>query len=119
MLVGIAAKNGVLIVEFINQLRDEGREFRDAVTEAARIRFRPVVMTAFSTLMGSLPLIFASGPGATSRTHLGIVIFSGVSFATFFTLFILPAFYDLFARRTGSPGSVAQKIESMEAKAGM
>jgi multidrug efflux pump len=117
MLVGIAAKNGVLIVEFINQLRDEGRDFRSAVMEAARVRFRPVIMTAFATIMGSLPLIFASGPGAASRTHLGVVIFSGVSFATFFTLFIVPAFYDLFARKTGSPGAIAQRIDVMRTKA--
>ncbi|HEY5567184.1 MAG TPA: efflux RND transporter permease subunit [Gammaproteobacteria bacterium] len=117
MLVGIAAKNGVLIVEFINQLRDAGKEFRVAVTEAARIRFRPVVMTSFATVMGSIPLILASGPGAASRVHLGAVVFSGVTFATLFTLFIIPAFYDLFARRTGSPAAVAHKLESMEAEA--
>jgi multidrug efflux pump len=111
MLVGIAAKNGVLIVEFINQLRDRGMEFVDAIIEAARIRFRPVVMTAFSTLMGSVPLILASGPGAESRTNLGVVIFSGVSIATFFTLFVIPAVYLLLARRTGSPGAVAAKLE--------
>ena len=113
MLVGIASKNGVLIVEFINQMRDEGMEFRDAVIEGARIRFRPVVMTAFSTVMGSIPLIMATGPGAASRMHLGVVIFSGVSIATFFTLFIVPACYDLFARRTGSPNAVARRLQSM------
>ena len=117
MLVGIAAKNGVLIVEFINQMRDQGMQFSAAIVEAARIRFRPVVMTAFSTVMGSVPLIMASGPGAESRTQLGIVIFSGVSLATFFTLFIIPAFYELLARRTGSPGAVASKIEELEAQA--
>jgi multidrug efflux pump len=117
MLVGIAAKNGVLIVEFINQLRDAGRDFREAVTEAARIRFRPVVMTSFATVMGSIPLILATGPGAASRIHLGVVIFSGVSLATFFTLFIVPAVYDIFARRTGSPAAVAQKLEAMSARA--
>jgi multidrug efflux pump len=113
MLVGIAAKNGVLIVEFINQMRDEGTEFMDAVAEGARIRFRPVVMTAFSTVMCSIPLILASGPGAVSRMNLGVVIFSGVSIATLFTLFIVPAFYVLFARGTGSPGAVARQLESM------
>lgn len=113
MLVGIASKNGVLIVEFINQMRDEGMEFRNAVIEGARIRFRPVVMTAFSTVMGSIPLIMATGPGAISRMNLGVVIFSGVSIATFFTLFIVPAFYDLFARRTGSPNAVARQLQAM------
>jgi multidrug efflux pump len=116
MLVGIAAKNGVLIVEFINQLRDQGVEFVEAVVEAARIRFRPVVMTAFSTLMGSVPLIMATGPGAESRTNLGVVIFAGVSVATFFTLFVIPSFYLLLARRTGSPGAIASEIERLEAQ---
>jgi len=116
MLVGIAAKNGVLIVEFINQKRDEGMEFSEAVVEGAKIRFRPVIMTAFSTIMGSLPLILATGPGAVSRTTLGVVIFSGVSVATFFTLFIIPAFYQLLARHTGSPGAVAQRLSALEAE---
>jgi len=114
MLVGIAAKNGVLIVEFINQMRDAGMEYSEAIVEAARIRFRPVVMTAFSTLMGSVPLILATGPGAESRTSLGVVIFAGVSFATFFTLFIIPAVYQLLSRRTGSPGAVASRLEQMQ-----
>jgi multidrug efflux pump len=116
MLVGIASKNGVLIVEFINQMRDEGMEFRDAVIEGSRIRFRPVVMTAFSTVMGSIPLIMATGPGAASRTNLGVVIFSGVSIATLFTLFVVPAFYDLFARRTGSPNAISRRLQQMRAK---
>jgi multidrug efflux pump len=114
MLVGIAAKNGVLIVEFINQLRDEGREFTDAIVEAARIRFRPVIMTASATFMGSVPLILATGPGAASRTTLGIVIFSGVSIATLFTLFVVPAFYHVLARRTGSPGEIARRLQSLQ-----
>ena len=116
MLVGIAAKNGVLIVEFINQLRDKGMEFKEAIIEASRIRFRPVIMTAFSATMGAVPLILASGPGASSRTALGVVIFSGVSLATFFTLFIVPSVYNLMARRTGSPNAVAQKLESLQAQ---
>jgi multidrug efflux pump len=117
MLVGIAAKNGVLIVEFTNQLRDAGRDFRTAITEAARIRFRPIVMTSFATVMGSIPLILATGPGAVSRMNLGVVIFSGVTLATLFTLFIVPAVYDLFARRTGSPGAVARKLDALGAEA--
>src|SRR5690606_37530961 len=103
MLVGIAAKNGVLIVEFINQMRDQGMEFKEAIVEAARIRLRPVIMTAFCAVMGAVPLILAHGPGSASRTALGVVIFAGVSFATLFTLFIVPAVYNLLARRTGSP----------------
>jgi multidrug efflux pump len=117
MLVGIAAKNGVLIVEFINQMRDEGMEFKDAIVEGARIRLRPVIMTAFCAVMGSVPLILAAGPGASSRSALGVVIFSGVSFATFFTLFIVPAVYNLMARGTGSPNAVAHRLHAMQSGA--
>jgi multidrug efflux pump len=114
MLIGIAAKNGVLIVEFINQLRDEGREFKPAILEAARIRFRPVVMTSLAMLMGSVPLMLKTGPGAESQTALGVVTFSGVGFATVFTLFVVPAFYALLARRTGSPNALAHKLERLQ-----
>ena len=113
MLVGIAAKNGVLIVEFINQLRDQGLEFKDAIVEASRVRLRPDVMTAFAAVMGSVPLILAEGPGSASRAALGVVIFSGVTFATFFTLFIVPAVYNLMARGTGSPNAVAHRLEEL------
>jgi multidrug efflux pump len=117
MLVGIAAKNGVLIVEFINQLRDRGMEFKEAIVEASRIRLRPVIMTAFSAVMGSLPLILARGPGAASRSALGVVIFSGVSLATLLTLFIVPSVYNLLARRTGSPNAIARRLASMGTEA--
>jgi len=104
-------------VEFINQLRDQGMEFMEAILEAARIRFRPVVMTTCATLMGSVPLILASGPGAESRTALGVVTFSGVSIATLFTLFVVPAFYRLLAQRTGSPNAVAHKLDRLKTQA--
>ena len=115
MLIGIAAKNGVLIVEFINQLRDAGRSFEDAVVEASGIRLRPVVMTTISTVMGSIPLILAAGAGSESRTVLGIVVFSGVTLATLLTLFVVPSFYALLARRTGSPQAVAKTLERLMA----
>jgi multidrug efflux pump len=113
MLVGIAAKNGVLIVEFINQLRDAGRNFEEAIIEAAGIRLRPVVMTTLSTVLGATPLVLAMGAGAESRNVLGIVIFSGVSLATLLTLFIVPAFYQLLARRTGSPKATERALEEL------
>lgn len=116
MLIGIAAKNGVLIVEFINQLRDEGVEFGRAIVEGARIRFRPVVMTTVSTLMGSIPLMLAQGPGSESRSTLGIVMFWGVAVAAMFTLFVVPVFYNLFARSTGTPESVARELEAQSSK---
>jgi len=103
----------VLIVEFINQLRDAGRDFETAIIEAAGIRLRPVLMTTISTVIGSIPLILASGAGAESRNVLGIVIFFGVSLATLLTLFIVPAFYQLLARKTGSPRAVSRMLEEL------
>jgi multidrug efflux pump len=114
MLVGLAAKNGILIVEFANQLRDEGTPFQDAILEAARIRLRPIVMTSLATAAGSLPLVLASGAGAASRESIGIVIFSGMLVATFFTLFVIPTAYSVIARRTGSPLAIAHEMEEWE-----
>ena len=114
ILVGISSKNGILIVEFANQLRDQGRSFEVALREAAEIRLRPVLMTAVSTIMGSIPLILATGAGSESRVTLGVVIFSGVLVATLLTLFVVPVFYQLLAKGTGSPGDVASKLVDLE-----
>ncbi|MFT7141570.1 MAG: multidrug efflux pump, partial [Sulfitobacter sp.] len=116
ILIGISTKNGILIVEFINQMRDAGLSFIDAIYEAAEIRLRPVLMTALSTMMGSLPLIWASGAGAESRATLGVVIFSGVVMATALTLFVIPALYNLLARNTGSPEAIAKELEELESE---
>ena len=116
MLIGLAAKNGILIVEFANQLRDEGREFREALIEAAGIRLRPILMTAITTVAGAVPLILSFGAGAETRAAIGVVIFSGVIATTAFTLFIVPAAYQLLAQRTGSPGDTKRRLENeMEA----
>ncbi|MEQ7871963.1 efflux RND transporter permease subunit [Chromohalobacter salexigens] len=110
MLVGLAAKNGILIVEFANQLRDEGLAFRDALIDASVTRLRPILMTAVTTMAGAVPLIFASGPGAETRLVIGTVIFSGVAAATLFTLLVVPVAYDILARRTGSPSDVSRRL---------
>lgn len=114
VLVGIASKNGILIVEFANQQRDQGIEFRDALIQACDMRLRPVIMTALSTLVGALPLILATGAGAESRILLGTVIFSGVMMTTIMTLFVVPVVYDLMARHTGSPEAVSRKLSTMQ-----
>ena len=111
MLVGLAAKNGILIVEFANQLRDQGRTFREALEEAAVTRLRPILMTAVTTMAGAIPLIVSSGAGAETRLVIGTVIFAGVALATVLTLFVVPVAYDLLARRTGSPGDVGRRLE--------
>ncbi len=113
MMVGLAAKNGILIVEFANQLRDAGRTIEEAIREAARLRLRPIVMTAISTAVGVTPLIFGGGAGAASREAIGVVVFSGVLFATFLTLGVVPAFYQMLARFTKSPDAVSQELETL------
>ncbi len=111
MLVGLAAKNGILIVEFANQLRDEGKEFAEALMEAAETRLRPIVMTGLTTAVGATPLLLSSGAGSETRTVVGTVIICGVLAATFFTLFVVPTAYQMLARRTGSPGDVKRRLE--------
>ncbi|MBK8908562.1 MAG: efflux RND transporter permease subunit [Rhodospirillales bacterium] len=111
MLVGLAAKNGILIVEFANQLRDQGVGFDDALMEAAVTRLRPILMTAVTTAVGAIPLILSTGAGAETRAMIGTVVFSGIIVATLFTLFVVPVAYHALARRTGSPGHVAARLE--------
>jgi multidrug efflux pump len=116
MLVGLSAKNGILIVELANQFRDQGREFRAALLEAADVRLRPIVMTGITTAAGSIPLLLSSGAGSETRIVIGTVILSGVLAATLFTLFVVPVAYDLLARRTGSPGDMKRQLEAESAE---
>jgi len=113
MLVGLAAKNGILIVEFANQLRDRGLEYTEAVIEAAAIRLRPVLMTSFCTAFGALPLMLAAGAGAGSLQSIGVVVFYGVVISVLMTLVVVPAVYALVARNTGSPGEVARRLQQL------
>jgi len=118
ILVGVAAKNGILIVEFSNQLRDEGRSIRDAVIEASALRLRPIIMTSIATAFGALPLVLWQGAGAESRQTIGVVIFAGAIFSTLLTLFVVPVMYGLLARFTKSPEWTAKQIEAYEAEHG-
>ncbi|MFN3523700.1 MAG: efflux RND transporter permease subunit [Phenylobacterium sp.] len=114
ILVGIAAKNGILIVEFANQLRDEGLSIREAVIESAALRLRPIIMTSISAAAGAIPLIVWGGAGGEARKTIGVVIFCGAIFSTLLTLFIVPVFYNLLARFTKSPMHMARRIEAFE-----
>ncbi len=114
ILVALAAKNGILIVEFANQLRDEGRSARDAIVESADLRLRPILMTSIATVAGALPLAFSSGAGGESRSVIGTVVVFGVLCSTALTLYVVPVIYLLLARFTGSPEARAQKIEEFE-----
>ena len=97
-LVGVISKHGILIVEFANKLQEQGRTKRDAIEEATAIRLRPVLMTTAALVFAMIPLLIASGPGAASRFSMGVVIASGMTIGTAFTLFVLPAFYLYLAR---------------------
>lgn len=111
MLIGLAAKNGILIVEFANQLRDEGVEFDAAVKEAAMTRFRPIVMTGLTTAAGAIPLLTSSGAGSETRAAIGVVIMFGVIAAALVCVLFVPTAYALIARGTGSPQDVAKQLE--------
>jgi len=114
MLIGIATKNGILLVEFINQVRDTGEEFTEAIIRACQLRLRPVMMTTISTLVGALPLVLMSGPGSLSRNVLGIVVLFGVSMASILTLYLVPGLYSLIARNTSSPEALARELEQQQ-----
>jgi multidrug efflux pump len=114
MLVGLAAKNGILIVDFANQLRDEGKSVRDAIVEAAAIRLRPILMTSIATIMGATPLVLAGGPGSASRSAIGVVVIFGVAFSTLLSLYVVPSFYALLAPHTRSPHALGKRLEKLE-----
>jgi len=114
MLVGLVAKNGILIVEFANQLRNEGRSVPEATLEAAQVRLRPVLMTSIATVLGALPLIMGHGAGAESRAAIGYVIVGGVSLSTFLTLFVVPCFYAAIAASIKPGNSRALEAARLE-----
>ena len=97
-LIGLIAKHGILIVEFANQLQDEGKSKREAIEQAAAIRLRPILMTTAATVLAMIPLLVAAGPGAGARFAIGLVIASGMTIGTAFTLFVVPAMYTYIAR---------------------
>jgi len=110
-LVGLVAKNGILIVEFANNLQEQGREKLHAVIEAASTRLRPILMTTAATVMGHLPLVFARGPGAGARNSIGITLVSGMIIGSVFTLFFVPAIYVLVARTRAKVASAEENPE--------
>jgi multidrug efflux pump len=111
MLVGLAAKNGILIVEFANQLRDQGHEFMEALMTACDVRLRPIIMTTMTCAVGTLPLIFGSGPGAETRQVIGVVVCAGVLAAAAFTLYVVPVAYRLIASGSGSTQAVSRRLD--------
>jgi multidrug efflux pump subunit AcrB len=113
VLANIAAKNGVLIVEFANQLRDRGEEFSEAIIKAAAIRLRPVLMTSLCTAFGAIPFLLATGAGAEQRLPVGIVVFYGTMISVFLTLLVVPAVYSLVARNTKPSSYMSQLVDRL------
>ncbi len=118
LLLGLATKNGILIVEFTNQLRDKGLKPYHALISATQLRLRPILMTAITTIAGTLPLILSSGAGSETRIILGIVLFWGVAFSTLLSLFIIPSAYALLAKNSGSPLASTHALEQALREAG-
>lgn len=111
MLIGLMAKNGILVVEFADQLRDRGMSVFDAITASAKIRLRPIMMTLLSTVLGGLPLILSGGPGAESRASIGWVVFGGLGMAAVFTLFLAPVIYLGVARFSQARAHETARLE--------
>ncbi|WP_412971682.1 efflux RND transporter permease subunit [Glaciecola sp. MF2-115] len=112
MLIGLIAKNSILLVEFADQLRDQGLAVNDAIVEAASVRLRPIMMTLMSTILGGLPLILSTGAGAESRNSIGWVVFGGLGIAVVFTLFLTPVLYKLIARFSKPRADESKRLES-------
>jgi multidrug efflux pump len=110
-LVGLVAKNGILIVEFANHLQEIGRTKWRAAVEASQTRLRPVLMTSAATILGHMPLVFVTGPGAQARNSIGIVLVAGMGIGTLFTLFVVPSLYVLIA------GTRSKQVDAADAEA--
>ena len=107
MLIGLAAKNAILIVEFAKQLQDQGKPRIEATIEACRLRLRPILMTSFAFILGVVPLVLATGAGAEMRRTLGIAVFSGMLGVTAFGIFFTPVFYSVIRRFTEAKTAAA------------
>lgn len=118
VLVGLAAKNAILIVEFAKQAEERGMALVDATVEACRLRLRPILMTAFAFILGVVPLMIATGPGAEMRVSLGTAVFSGMLGVTIFGLFFTPVFYVALRRLTGGRSLVVTERVSPEGSEG-
>jgi multidrug efflux pump len=119
LLIGIMTKNGILIVEFTNQLREEGKALHEAVLEASVTRLRPILMTSIATVLGAVPLMISTGAGAEARQAIGTVIVGGVSLSTFFTLFIVPALYLLIGGYTKPRNHIVEQLAKEEREQAM
>ena len=117
MLIGLLAKNSILLVEFADQMRDQGETVYDAIIKAAEVRLRPIMMTLMSTILGGLPLILSTGAGAEARNAIGWVVFGGLGLAAVFTLYLTPVLYLALARFTKPRANEERRLEKEMAEA--
>jgi multidrug efflux pump len=116
MLIGLVSKNGILIVEFANQRKAQGLNKFEAIHSAAVARFRPILMTSFSTILGAVPIALALGAGSESRVAMGTAIIGGLTFATLLTLFVIPAMYAYISEKQKAVSNLADQIEDQNIK---
>ncbi len=114
LLIGIMTKNGILIVEFTNQLRERGYAMYDAVLEASELRLRPILMTSIATISGAVPLALSGGAGAEARSAIGWVIIGGASLSTVMTLFLVPAIFLLIGKYSNPRSTIAEKLNELQ-----
>jgi len=114
MLIGLIAKNGILIVEFANQRLAQGMSVMEAIMDASAARFRPILMTSISTILGILPIALALGAGAESRTSMGIAVIGGLLIGSIFTLYVIPAVYSYFAKDKGTKQDIIKEAKEAE-----
>src|SRR5690606_36028497 len=113
MLIGLVTKNGILIVEFANQLKEQGRTVSQAILEASEARLRPILMTSLAISLGALPIAMAFGAAATSRIGMGVVIVGGTLFSLILTLYVIPAVYAMWSREY-KPNAELEEIKRVE-----
>ncbi|MFO7846760.1 MAG: efflux RND transporter permease subunit, partial [Balneolaceae bacterium] len=114
MLIGLIAKNGILIVEFANQRQEQGHSIMEAIMDAASVRFRPILMTTISTILGILPIALSLGAGAESRSSMGIAVIGGLFIGSFFTLYVIPAVYSYMSTDKSGTKDLEQRAQEAE-----